>query len=53
MPGILLPCALSLIADITDHKLAEKTLAEVGRKLIQAHEEERTADAEGERAARR
>jgi PAS domain S-box-containing protein len=36
------PCALSLTADITDRKMAEKSLAEVGRKLIQAHEEERT-----------
>jgi len=28
--------------DITDRKLAEEALADVGRKLIQAHEEERT-----------
>jgi PAS domain S-box-containing protein len=28
--------------DITDHKLAEEALANVGRKLIEAHEEERT-----------
>ncbi len=28
--------------DITEHKLAEKALADVGRKLIEAHEEERT-----------
>ena len=28
--------------DITDHKLAEEALAGVGRKLIEAHEEERT-----------
>jgi PAS domain S-box-containing protein len=28
--------------DITDHKLADEALAQVGRKLIQAHEEERT-----------
>jgi len=28
--------------DITDHKLAEEALAEMGRRLIEAHEEERT-----------
>jgi PAS domain S-box-containing protein len=28
--------------DITDHKLAQETLASLGRKLIEAHEEERT-----------
>jgi len=28
--------------DITDHKLAEEALASVGRRLIEAHEEERT-----------
>ena len=28
--------------DITDHKLAEEALADVGRRLIEAHEEERT-----------
>ena len=28
--------------DVTDHKEAEQTLAEMGRKLIEAHEEERT-----------
>jgi PAS domain S-box-containing protein len=28
--------------DITDHKLAEEALADIGRKLIEAHEEERT-----------
>ncbi len=28
--------------DITDHKLAEEALANIGRKLIEAHEEERT-----------
>ena len=28
--------------DITDHRLAEKALADVGRRLIEAHEEERT-----------
>src|SRR5207247_26283 len=28
--------------DITDRKLAEETLATVGRRLIEAHEEERT-----------
>jgi PAS domain S-box-containing protein len=33
--------------DITDHKLAEKSLADVGRRLIEAHEEERTWIARG------
>jgi PAS domain S-box-containing protein len=28
--------------DVTDHKLAEESLANIGRKLIEAHEEERT-----------
>lgn len=28
--------------DVTDHKLAQETLAGLGRKLIEAHEEERT-----------
>jgi PAS domain S-box-containing protein len=36
------PCALSVIADITERKLAEAALANVSRKLIEAHEQERT-----------
>jgi len=36
------PCALSLIADITDRKLAEQALADVQRKLVAVQEEERT-----------
>jgi PAS domain S-box-containing protein len=28
--------------DVTDHKLAEEAMANIGRKLIEAHEEERT-----------
>jgi len=28
--------------DVTEHKLAEESLADMGRKLIEAHEEERT-----------
>ena len=28
--------------DVTDHKLAEEALADMGRRLIEAHEEERT-----------
>jgi len=35
-------CALSVIADITERKFAEEALAGVSRKLIEAHEEERT-----------
>jgi signal transduction histidine kinase len=33
---------LGLAVDITDRKTAEETLANVGRRLIEAHEEERT-----------
>jgi PAS domain S-box-containing protein len=36
------PCALSVIADITERKLAETALANVSRKLIEAQEQERT-----------
>jgi len=36
------PCALSVVADITERKLAEEALSTVSRKLIEAHEEERT-----------
>jgi PAS domain S-box-containing protein len=35
-------CALSVIADITERKLAEEALSGMSRKLIEAHEEERT-----------
>ena len=35
-------CALSVIADITERKLAEAALANVSRKLIEAQEQERT-----------
>ena len=33
---------LGMAVDITERKLAEEALADVGRKLIEAHEEERT-----------
>ena len=33
---------IGMVADITQHKLAEEALAGVGRRLIEAHEEERT-----------
>ena len=36
------PCALLVIADITERKLAEAALANVSRKLIEAQEQERT-----------
>ncbi|HTS67912.1 MAG TPA: PAS domain S-box protein, partial [Terriglobia bacterium] len=36
------PCALSVIADITERKQAEEVLSTVSRRLIEAHEEERT-----------
>jgi len=36
------PCALSVLADITERKLAEAALANVSRKLIEAQEQERT-----------
>jgi PAS domain S-box-containing protein len=35
------PCALTVIADITERKLAETVLANVSRKLIEAQEQER------------
>jgi PAS domain S-box-containing protein len=36
------PCALSVLADITERKLAEAALENVSRKLIEAQEQERT-----------
>jgi PAS domain S-box-containing protein len=36
------PCALSVLADITERKVAEAALANVSRKLIEAQEQERT-----------
>jgi len=36
------PCALSAAADISERKQAEEVLATLGRRLIEAHEEERT-----------
>jgi PAS domain S-box-containing protein len=36
------PCTVSVAADITDRKRAEEILSTVSRKLIEAHEEERT-----------
>ena len=36
------PCALSVLADITERKAAEAALANVSRKLIEAQEQERT-----------
>jgi len=36
------PCALSMAADISQRKQAEEALSMVSRKLIEAHEEERT-----------
>jgi PAS domain S-box-containing protein len=36
------PCALSVAADITERKLAEETLAGVGRKVMEAQEAERS-----------
>ena len=33
---------LGMVVDITERKLAEESLADVGRRLIEAHEEERT-----------
>jgi PAS domain S-box-containing protein len=35
-------CALSVFADITERKKAEEVLSTVSRRLIEAHEEERT-----------
>ena len=36
------PCALSVIADITERKQAEESMASFGRRLIEAQETERT-----------
>ena len=36
------PCVLSLTVDITERKQAEDALSSVSRRLIEAHEEERT-----------
>ena len=36
------PCALSVFADVTERKRAEEALLGVSRKLIEAHEQERT-----------
>jgi PAS domain S-box-containing protein len=36
------PCTVSVAADITERKRAEEVLSTVSRKLIEAHEEERT-----------
>jgi len=36
------PCALSVIADVTERKTAEEALASVSRRLIEAQEQERT-----------
>jgi signal transduction histidine kinase len=36
------PCALSVLADIPERKVAEAALANVSRKLIEAQEQERT-----------
>ena len=36
------PCALTVFADITERKEAEEALSGVSRRLIEAHEEERT-----------
>jgi signal transduction histidine kinase len=36
------PCTVSVVADITERKRAEDVLSTVSRKLIEAHEEERT-----------
>lgn len=33
---------LGLAVDITDRKMAEEAIADVGRRLIEAHREERT-----------
>ncbi|HEY9713030.1 MAG TPA: PAS domain S-box protein, partial [Chroococcales cyanobacterium] len=36
------PCVLSVVVDITERKQAEDALSSVSRRLIEAHEEERT-----------
>jgi PAS domain S-box-containing protein len=36
------PCVLAVAADITERKLAEEALSGMSRRLIEAHEEERT-----------
>jgi signal transduction histidine kinase len=36
------PCALSVIADVTDRKVAEEAISGFGRRLIEAQETERT-----------
>ena len=36
------PCVLSVIADVTERKQAEQVLSSLSRRLIEAHEEERT-----------
>jgi signal transduction histidine kinase len=36
------PCALSVIADVTERKMAEEALASLGGRLIEAQEAERT-----------
>lgn len=36
------PCVLAVAADITERKLAEEALSGISRRLIDAHEEERT-----------
>jgi len=36
------PCALSVIADVTERKMAEEALASMSRRLIEAQEQERT-----------
>jgi PAS domain S-box-containing protein len=41
-PGGFVAGYIGSCLDITDHKLAEESLANIGRKLIEAHEEERT-----------
>jgi signal transduction histidine kinase len=41
-PGGFFAGYIGSCLDITDHKLAEEALANIGRKLIEAHEEERT-----------
>jgi signal transduction histidine kinase len=33
---------IGMVADVTEHKLAEEALSKIGGRLIEAHEEERT-----------